>query len=73
MTSLAWSDVAIMAGCSLAFVLLLAVVETASQAPKRRRHAREARHRRHVVRRLPHDRLPPLGHDPVPALRRARE
>lgn len=48
MTSLAWSDVAIMAGCSLAFVLLLAVVETASQAPKRRRHAREARHRRHV-------------------------
>ena len=48
MTSLAWSDVAIMAGCSLAFVLLLAVVETASQALKRRRHAREASHRRHV-------------------------
>lgn len=44
MTSLAWSDVAIMAGCSLAFVLLLAVVETASQALKRRRHTREARH-----------------------------
>ena len=53
MSGLAWSDVAIMAGCSLAFVLLLAVVETASQALKRRRHAREARarearHRRHV-------------------------
>ena len=44
----AWLDVGIMAGCSLAFVLLLAVVETASQALKRRRHAREASHRRHV-------------------------
>ena len=44
MNDYAWLDVAIMAGCSLAFVLLLAVVETASQALKRRRHAREARH-----------------------------
>ena len=48
MNDYAWLDVGIMAGCSLAFVLLLAVVETASQAIKRRRHAREARHRRHV-------------------------
>lgn len=48
MTSLAWSDVAIMAGCSLAFVVLLAVVETASQALKRRRHAREDPRWRHI-------------------------
>ena len=48
MNDYAWLDVGIMAGGCIAFVLLLAVVETASQALKRRRHAREARHWRHV-------------------------
>lgn len=48
MNDYAWLDVAIMAGCSLAFVVLLAVVETASQALRRRRHAREVRRWRHV-------------------------
>ena len=48
MNDYAWLDVAIMAGCSLAFVVLLAVVETASQARKRRRRAREVRRWRHV-------------------------
>ena len=44
MSGLAWTDVAIMAGGCIAFVIVLALVETASQARKRRRHAREARH-----------------------------
>ena len=44
MTDLAWLDVGIMALGCIAFVVLLAIVETASHALKRRRHAREARH-----------------------------
>lgn len=48
MNDYAWLDVGIMAGGCIAFVVLLALVETASQALKRRRHAREASHRRHV-------------------------
>jgi len=48
MNDYAWLDVGIMAIGCIAFVALLAVVETASQALKRRRHAREGWHRRHV-------------------------
>ena len=53
MNDYAWLDVGVMAGGCIAFVVVLALVETASQALKRRRHAREARarearHRRHV-------------------------
>ena len=44
MNDYAWLDVGIMAGGCIALVIVLALVETASQALKRRRHAREARH-----------------------------
>ena len=48
MNDLAWLDVGIMAGGCILFVIVLALVETASQALKRRRHAREDPRWRHV-------------------------
>lgn len=48
MNDYAWLDVGIMAGGCILFVIVLALVETASQALKRRRHAREDPRWRHI-------------------------
>ncbi len=48
MNDYAWLDVGIMAGGCILLVIVLALVETASQALKQRRHAREDPRWRHI-------------------------